>query len=149
MPPMTDAEGPEMSLPSLIIDTCALHDREFKSWLRRYSGDKSIPSVVYMEMCRQYLEKGRPAEELDEWLKGLEIKILRFDKSNARMAAELMVGRESILCEKCRKIDWVDTVVASYYNMGDYIITNNKSDFPTSGGFEERILTTDEFMNRR
>jgi len=32
--------------------------------------------------------------------------------------------------------------------MCDYIVTNNKDDFPMSGGFEGKILTTDELMNR-
>jgi len=82
-------------------------------------------------------------------LNDINIKVLRFDKDNARMAAELMAGRKNILCRECGKIDWVDTVVASYFNTCDFIITNNKKDFPTSGGFEEKVLTTDEFMNRR
>jgi len=144
-----ETEGPEMPSPSLILDTNTLFDNKFKNWLLGYNGDKFIPPVVYMELCRQQLKKKIPIEDLDNLLNERSIKVLRFDKSNARMAAELMAGRENILCKECKKIDWVDTVIASYYTMGDYIITNNKSDFPTSNGFEWKILTTDEFMNRK
>jgi len=101
-----------------------------------------------MERCRQILEKNGTVEELDGYLNDLRIKVLWFDRNNARIAAELMAGRKNILCKECRKIDWVDTVVASYFNMCDYIVTNNKEDFPTSGGFEYKVLTTDELMNR-
>ncbi|MCL1811712.1 MAG: hypothetical protein FWG41_05810 [Methanomassiliicoccaceae archaeon] len=102
-----------------------------------------------MELCRQQLKKDISVEKLDELLDQLHIKVLRFDRNNARTAAELMAGRDNILCKECRKIDWIDTIVASYFNMGEYIITNNKSDFPTSGGFERKILTTDEIMSLR
>ena len=137
-----------MPFPFIILDTCALRDRKFIGWLKEYRGGISIPPVVYMEICRQYLERDQPAEELDEWLNDLRIKVLRFDRNNARTAAELMAGRKNMLCGECGKIDWVDTIVASYCSVGDYVITNNKSDFPTSGGFDRKIMTTDELMNR-
>ena len=137
-----------MGGPSLILDTCVFRDSVFMKWLASYSGIKQIPPVVYMERCRQILEKNGTVDELDEYLNDLHIKVLRFDRNNARMAAELMTGRKDILCKECGKIDWVDTVVASHHNAGDHIITNNKSDFPTSGGFDGKILTTDELMNR-
>ena len=137
-----------MTLPSIILDTCALRDGKFIDWLKWYRGEISIPPVVYMEACRQYLDSGRTAEEFDSRLNRSSIKVLRFDRNNARIAAELMAGRKDILCKECRKIDWVDTVVASYFNMCDFIVTNNKHDFPTSGGFEGKVLTTDELMNR-
>ncbi|MCL2143251.1 MAG: PIN domain-containing protein [Methanomassiliicoccaceae archaeon] len=117
-------------------------------WLKGYRGEIMIPPVVYMEICRQYLDRDRTAEELDSRLNRSSIKVLRFDRNNARMAAELMAGRKDIVCKDCGKIDWADTVVASHINAGDHIITNNKNDFPTSGGFEGKIMTTDELMNR-
>ena len=134
--------------PSLILDTCVFTDKKFKNWLRHYNGDLRIPPVVYMERCRQILERGDSKEELDAMLKGLHISVLRFDAYNASAAAQLMVGRNKY-CEKCKNIDWVDTIIASYlHTNGDYIITNNKNDFPTSNGFESRVLTTNEAMNR-
>ena len=137
-----------MTLPSIILDTCALRDRRFTDWLRSYGGMISIPSVVYMEICRQYLNGGHTAEELDIRLKHSNIKILWFDKNNARIAAELMAGRKSGLCKECGNIDWIDTMVASYCGAGGYIITNNKGDFPDTGGFGGKIITTDELMSR-
>jgi hypothetical protein len=88
-------------------------------------------------------------EDLDEMLRNLRVKVLWFDQKNARIAAELMAERNNRLCNICGNLDWADTIVASYYNMGDFIITNNGGDFPTSGGFENKILTTDQIMNVR
>ncbi|AIZ56842.1 hypothetical protein Mpt1_c09670 [Candidatus Methanoplasma termitum] len=137
-----------MPRPSIVLDTCALRDTKFTNWLKGYIGDILIPPTVYMEICRQHKEKNHSIEELDEWLNALSIKVLRFDKNNARIAAELMAERKDAQCEICKKIDWVDTIVASYYNAGDFIITNDKTGFPTSGDFGWKFLTTDEFMSR-
>ncbi|MCL2149178.1 MAG: PIN domain-containing protein [Methanomassiliicoccaceae archaeon] len=134
---------------AIVLDTCALRDKVFMDWLKGYTGDIRIPPVVYMEMCRQQTERGLPVAELDEWLRIKNISVLRFDKNDARIAAELMAGRGSKPCGKCGKMDWFDAIVASHFDKGDYLITNNRDGFPTSGVFEGRILTTDEFMSRR
>jgi len=133
---------------SLLLDTCALRDMSFMKWLKDYNGEIAIPSVVYMERCRQYLEQGLRIEDLDKLLNNLSIKVLSFNKDNARQAAELMHGRKKEPCEGCGNIDWTDTIVASYLYKRDLIITNNKKDFPTSGGFDGKVLTTDEIMNQ-
>jgi len=51
-------------------------------------------------------------------------------------------------CKECGKIDRADATVASHFNTGNLIISNNKGDFPSSGGFEGMILTADEMMGR-
>jgi predicted nucleic acid-binding protein len=128
------------------MDTCVFYDAAFMRWLASYNGNKQIPPVVYMERCRQILEKNGTVEELDRYLNNLNINVLRFERNDARRAAELMAGRTTI-CEKCKKIDWADTIVASYINAGNFIISNDRDDFPTSVEFEDRVLTTIEIMN--
>jgi hypothetical protein len=51
-------------------------------------------------------------------------------------------------CTGCNKIDWVDTIIASYIDNGKVIVTENVKDFPTSGEFEDKTLTADQTMNR-
>jgi predicted nucleic acid-binding protein len=138
-------EGSNMPSPSLILDTCAFHDRRFITWLSGYNGRLAIPPTVYMERCRQLLDKEEPLDDFNEMLDNLRIKVLDFKKNNAAIAAELMAGRNKI-CRLCGKLDWVDTMIASHCYDGDYIVSNNKRDFPTI--FEDRILTIAQSMNR-
>jgi len=132
--------------PSFILDACALSDRRFTEWLAGYRWRACIPSVVYMERCRRCLDGGHATEELDALLRRLKINVLWFDMNNARIAAGLMSGRKHRVCRECGNIDWIDAMVASYCNVGGYIVTNNKADFPDTGGFEGRVLTTGEVM---
>jgi hypothetical protein len=136
-----------MNLPSLILDTCVFRDEKAMNWLSKYNGDLKIPPIVYMERYRQIMGKEDLINKFEYILKKLEIEVMMFDKNVAGFAAELMAGRNAV-CEKCGKIDWADTIVASYIFAGDYIISNNKKDFPTFGMFENRILTVNEMMQK-
>lgn len=115
--------------------------------MKNYSGKASIPPTVYMEMCLRYLERNDPIDRLNDLLGNLEINVLRFDRHDAYHTAALMAGRNK-RCTLCNKIDWVDTIVASYATNEKVIVTNNIKDFPTSEEFEKRILTTDQIMNQ-
>ena len=75
----------------LVLDTCAVRNRDLLDWLaRRTSGDVCISAVVYMELCRQTLARGNTIDGLRKLIDKHHIKILPFDKHTAEIAAEYM-----------------------------------------------------------
>jgi|GEM_PF-573381 len=145
--------------PHLILDTCALRDKDFLRWLGKYNGNKSIPSVVYMEQLRQFLNNGvvRPMDQyqgdnveinaFDELLNASKIKVLPFEKKHAVFAANVMNVQPRV-CKSCNKFNWVDVMVSAYIGNGQFVVTNNIDDFPVYAGYEDRILTPEEVKKR-
>lgn len=116
----------------LVLDTCAMRNRDLLDWLaRRTSGDVSIPSIVYMELCRQSLARGSSIESLRKLIEKTHIKILQFDKHTAELAAEYM-NRDTTVCPTCKKLDWTDTMIyASVGTPPTIFVTDNVKDFPS------------------
>ena len=132
----------------LVLDTCAMRDKDFVDWLmRRKSGDVCLPSVAYMELYRQTLGARRSVNGLKELIRKCNIKILPFDKQNAEVAAGYM-ARNIKVCEKCNKLDWTDTMIyASVGNPPTIFVTANIEDFPTE--YADFIKTPSQIMRTK
>ena len=64
-----------MSTP-LVLDTCALTDRGFWPWLRRYHGRKVLPSIAYTEISVFFVgSRNKTQEDVDSLLNSLGITI--------------------------------------------------------------------------
>ena len=78
------SHGARMNV-KLVLDTCAMRDRDFIQWLtQRKSGEVCLPSVAYMELYRQTIAGKRSAVGLSELLKKCNIKILPFENARPR-----------------------------------------------------------------
>ncbi len=129
----------------LVLDTCAMRNRDLLDWLaRRTSGEVCIPSVVYMELCRQILHKGNSIDSLRKLIDKHHIKILPFDKHTAEIAAEYM-NRDSEPCPTCNKLDWADTMIyASVGTPPTIFVTDNIADFPSD--YPDYVMTPKQIM---
>ena len=68
----------------LLIDTCALTNKDFVKWLKRYHGAKRISSVTYMEYALFYCEwKGWELEKVNKVLNQAGIDIEPFERKQA------------------------------------------------------------------
>jgi predicted nucleic acid-binding protein len=130
----------------LIIDTCAIIDKDFLKWLKGYHGEKRISSVTYMEYSLFYYEKkGWELERVDRILNGAGIDVEPFSKKQAGYAVELMAGRTSDRrCGECGKLDWNDCMIASHAPIAPTIlVTKNVRDFPSTGA---AVMTPEDVM---
>ncbi len=131
----------------LVLDTCAMRNKDLLDWIvNRRSGDVCIPSVVYMELCRQTLARGKTIQSLKNLIDKSSIKILPFDKHTAEVAAEYM-NRDTIVCPTCKKLDWTDTMI--YASVGappTIFVTENVKDFPSD--HSDYIMTPEQIMRR-
>lgn len=129
----------------LVLDTCAMRNKDLLDWIAtRTSGEVSIPSVAYMELCRQILARKKSVDDLEKMLKQYHIKVLPFNKDTARLAAEYM-NRNISVCPTCNKLDWTDTMIyASVGNPPTIFVTDNIDDFPS--GNPDCIKTPQQVM---
>lgn len=123
-----------------------MRNRDLLDWIaRRTSGDVCIPSVVYMELCRQTLAKGNTIDSLRKLIDKHHIKILQFDKHTAEIAAEYM-NRDANFCPTCNKLDWTDTMIyASAGAPPTIFVTDNVKDFPSD--YPDYIKTPNQIMS--
>ena len=133
--------------PKLLVDTCALADRDFLRWLRGYHGEKRISAVSYMEYVTFLLDSNFADTEIDRNLNNLKLKVESFDKRDAFCAAMMMherdVGKRQ--CSECNQINWNDTMTASQgYNCSCIIVTENVRDYPQSDSVQ--VMTPQEIM---
>jgi predicted nucleic acid-binding protein len=129
----------------LVLDTCAVRNRDLLDWLaRRTSGDVCISAVVYMELCRQTLARGNTIDGLRKLIDKHHIKILPFDKHTAEIAAEYM-NRDTKPCPTCNKLDWADTMIYASVGVPPTIfVTDNIGDFPSD--YPDYIKTPKQIM---
>ena len=133
----------------LLIDTCALTNKDFIKWLKGYHGTKKISSVTYMEYALFYIEKHKwELDKVNNLLKAAGIEVESFEKKQAGYAAHLMAGRtKEFRCDKCEKLDWNDCMIAAHAPYAPTIlVTANVDDFPSKG---IAIMTPTEIMNVR
>lgn len=96
----------------LMLDTCALRNSAFISWLNDYNGDICMSSVTYMEYRRQLLKAHKDPQKLEKLLSVSRISVIPFGKNEAITASELMDIRTEV-CPRCNKLDWADTMIYS------------------------------------
>ena len=133
--------------PKLLVDTCALADRDFLRWLRGYHGEKRISAVSYMEYVTFLLDSNFSDTEIDRHLNNLKLKVESFDKRDAMCAAMMMHERDvgKRRCPECNQINWNDTMIASQgYNYSCIIVTENVRDYPQSDSVQ--VMTPQEIM---
>jgi len=133
----------------LLIDTCALANKDFIKWLKGYHGVKRISSITYMEYALFYCEKKRwELDTVNKVLAQADIEVEPFEKRHAGYAIWLMAGRtDDFRCKECGKLDWNDCMIAAHAPYAPTIlVTKNVDDFPSTGA---EIMTPEEIMNSR
>lgn len=71
----------------IVIDNSAFAKPDFRRWLNTYYGQKIMPSVSYAEALVHVVNKGGTAEEFDELLRGLHVRVERTSRDHAALAA--------------------------------------------------------------
>ena len=133
--------------PKLLVDTCALADKDFLRWLRGYHGEKRISAVSYMEYVTFLLDSNIDETDIDRHMNNLKLKVESFDKRDAMCAAMMMHERDvgKRRCPECNQINRNDTMNASQgYNYSCIIVTENVRDYPQSDSVQ--VMTPQEIM---
>jgi len=132
----------------LLVDTCALTNKDFLKWLKGYHGTKRISSITYMEYAVFYCNKGWELDKVNTVLNRAGIEVESFERKQAGYAAELMSGRTNeFRCDTCGKLNWNDCMIAAHAPYAPTIlVTENIGDFPSMG---VRIMTPEEIMSIR
>lgn len=133
-----------MDKPPLVIDTCALSDKDFQKWLVGYGGRKRISSITYAEFRIPFVET-KNLQLFENLLRNLCIDVENYTINHAKYTSELMSGRKN-RCSECNKIkDWNDCMIASHAESPTVLmVTNNICDFPDLDG---RVKTTKQIMS--
>ncbi len=133
--------------PKLLVDTCALANKDFLKWLRDYHGEKRISAISYMEYVTFLMDLGFDESKIDGHMNDLKLRVESFDKKDAMYAAMMMHERDisKRRCTECHQINWNDTMIASQgSNYSCIIITENVKDYPQSDSLQ--VMTPEEIM---
>ena len=123
----------------IVIDTCALRDRDFMRWLRDYRGRKILPVVAYTELLVHFVgTKGKTKEQVRNWLRSAGVEIEACFPIHAERAAETGVNQDDF-SENAR-----DHLIAAHAHTPPLLLTTyNKKDFRFLG---RRVKTPQELM---
>lgn len=125
-----------MSTP-LVLDTCALTDRSFWPWLKKYHGRKVLPSIAYTEISVYFVgSRNKTQEQVDSMLNGLGITVEWYRHVDARRAVEISLSNGDF------SRNWRDYMIASHAYIAPWIVvTKNVKDFEWLGN---RVKTPGE-----
>ena len=134
----------------LFIDTCALSDKDFIDWLTKYTGKKSISSVVYMEFSLYLFSRGKEPDDVEYLLKKMEISVSPFTKKCAKNAAIIMEGiGNDRRCRMCGNINWNDCIIAADTPCApSVLVTKNIKHFEMLLDWKGRLKTPAEVMSK-
>ena len=129
-----------MSQPPLILDTCAIRNKDFLHWLREYHGQKILPAIAYFELSIYFIgKKHREPHIVDDMLNSVGIQVGWFRQREAQDAAIIAIG-DGNFRERTK-----DYMIASYAWIAPRIVvTYNVDDFSFLGS---RVKTPDEIMS--
>ena len=131
----------------LLIDTCALSNKDFMQWLKGYHDTKKISTITYMEFSMFLVnQKNKTFDHVDRLLRTCGIEVEPFNKKNAIGTVERMSTDPSFQrCRLCNRLDWNDTMIASHAPIPPtLLVTENLDDF--IGLVGERAVTPRDLM---
>ncbi len=130
-----------MTRTPIILDTCALRDRDFVRWLRDYRGRKVLPTVAYAELLVFFIgTKGRTKEEVRRWLTATGIEIEPMTPFHAEKGAENGIAGGDFHDHA------MDYLIGAHAHTPPLVmVTNNKKDF---GFLGSRVWTPEELRKR-
>lgn len=107
----------------LVIDTNALHDKDFVKFLPTYHGRKILPVIAYIE-ASIHLRAKKTTEQILELLKVLGVKVEQMTTDQAHGAIEAAIeGRD--FADNAH-----DYLIGSFATSPQHIVvTHNKKDF--------------------
>lgn len=123
----------------LVIDSNALHVKEFRYWLRSYPGLKIIPSVAFIEVGLHSLNQDGVIEPFLASLRKMGLTFSRLDQTEALRAIRTgeMVGDFSVHSR--------DHMIDAHVSSPNHIlVTYNKRDFTFLD--PDQVKTPEEVM---
>ena len=128
--------------PPIVIDTCALLDKSFWNWIRKYHQRKVLPTIAYTEYCHHLLStKNIDIETIDRTLRILGIEIACFRHQQALYTTEIALTFGDF------KENWRDYMIASFAYLEPWVVvTYNIKHFDF---LEERALEPNDIMYGR
>ena len=127
----------------LVLDTCAMYDRDLVFKLGKYHGGKILPAVAYMEYAHHMImDKGKSPESISRTLKIAGIEIEQFNSVMALNTVRLAEGNIPDFKENVR-----DYMIAAHaFTAPRIIVTNNVDHFSY---IRDRVETVQQVIRNR
>jgi len=127
----------------LILDTCAMYDKDLIFWLQKYHGWKILPAVAYMEFAyHMMIDKGKTPEQVLKVLRSAGIEIEPFTPDIAFRTVLLAEGNIPDF-----KVNVRDYMIAAHaFTAPRIVVTNNVDHFSCLG---DRVMKVQQVMRTR